>query len=87
MPRIFIPPLLKTLTDGSEVIETSGKTVGEVINELESRFPGIKAKLCEGDELQPGLSISVNDKISTRGLLQKLDDDSEVHFLPSIGGG
>ncbi len=54
---------------------------------MENRFPGIRAKLCDEDELKPGLTVAVDSNVSSIGLLQKLSDDSEVHFLPAIGGG
>jgi len=87
MPKVYIPPLLQKITDGQDMIESLGKTVADVIDDLEIQFPGIKKQLCEGNELKPGLNISVDGKISSRGLLQKLDENCEVHFLPSVGGG
>jgi molybdopterin synthase sulfur carrier subunit len=87
MPRVFIPPLLKPLTAGEEIVEVNASTVRQVIEELENRFPGIREKLCDQDELKPGLTVAVDGNVSSRGLLQKVGDDSEVHFLPAIGGG
>ena len=87
MPRVFIPPLLKPLTAGEEIVEVEAKNVRQVIEELENRFPGIREKLCEEDELKPGLTVAVDGNVSSLGLLQKVSDDSEVHFLPAIGGG
>ena len=87
MPRVFIPPLLKPLTAGEEIVEVEAKNVRLVIEELENRFPGIREKLCEEDELKPGLTVAVDGNVSSLGLLQKVSDDSEVHFLPAIGGG
>ncbi len=87
MPRVFIPPLLKPLTAGEEIVEVDAKNVRQVLEELENRFPGIREKLCEEDELKPGLTVAVDGNVSSLGLLQKVGDDSEVHFLPAIGGG
>lgn len=87
MPRVFIPPLLKPLTAGEEIVEVNANNVRQVIEELESRFPGIREKLCDEDELKPGLTVAVDGNVSSLGLLQKVGDDSEVHFLPAIGGG
>ena len=87
MPRVFIPPLLKPLTAGEEIVEVNAKNVRQVIDELENRFPGIREKLCDEDELKPGLTVAVGGNVSSLGLLQKVGNDSEVHFLPAIGGG
>ena len=87
MPRVFIPPLLRPLTEGAEDVEVAGSTVRQVIENLNARFPGIRERLCRGDELQPGLAVAVDGQISSLGLLQKVHPASEVHFLPAIGGG
>ena len=44
-------------------------------------------RLCVDDGLRPGLSVAVNGVVSSLGLLQKVPDGSEVHFLPAVGGG
>ena len=86
MPRIFIPPLLRPLT-GVDAIDVEAANVRQAIERLEDRFPGVRARLCEGDGLKPGLTVAVDGNVSSMGLLQKLKPDSEVHFLPAIGGG
>ena len=87
MPRVFIPPLLRPLAGNLAEVDVGGGTVGQVIEELESRFPGIGGRLRDADGLRPGLSVAVNGHVSRLGLLQKVGDDSEIHFLPAIGGG
>lgn len=87
MPRVFIPPLLKSLTRGQEIIDLPGENVRQLIDELESRFPGIREKLCSDTGMKPGLNVAVDGNISGRGLRQKVAGNSEVHFLPAIGGG
>jgi molybdopterin converting factor small subunit len=87
MPRVFIPPLLRPLTGGVEALDVEAANVRQVVAELEARFPGIGERLCEGDRLKPGLTVAVNGNVSSRGLLEKVAPDREVHFLPSIGGG
>lgn len=87
MPRVFIPPLLRPVTDGCESFDVVGQTVAEVIDDLDRRFPGVRSRLIEGDRLKPGLSVGVGTKVSVRGLSSKVGPDDEVHFLPAIGGG
>ena len=87
MPQVFIPPLLKPLTAGEEIVSVEGNNVRQVVEALEQRFPGIREKLCEDDELKPGLTVAVDGNVSSLGLLQKVNENSEVHFLPAIGGG
>jgi len=87
MPTVFVPPMLQPRTGGKERIDVSAQTVREAINRLDEQFPGVRERLCEGDDLKPGLSVAVDGNVSPLGLLQPVGDDSEVHFLPAIGGG
>ena len=87
MPRVFIPPLLRPLTDGRDIIDVAGQSIAEVIDALDQQFPGVRARLVERDRLKPGLSVGIGTKVSSRGLSSKVGPDDEVHFLPAIGGG
>ena len=87
MVRVFIPPLLRSLTGGAGEVTAEGQTVRAVVEDLETRFPGLKERLCTGSSLRPGLAVSVNGTVSSLGLIQKVPDGCEVHFLPAIGGG
>jgi molybdopterin synthase sulfur carrier subunit len=87
MPRVFIPPLLRPMAGGAESVVVPGKNVRQVIDALDERFPGIGPHLRDAESLRPGLTVVIDSDVSPRGLLQKVDADSEVHFLPAIGGG
>jgi molybdopterin synthase sulfur carrier subunit len=87
MAQVFIPPAIRSLVDSREVIEAEGRTMAEIIDNLNDRFPGLKEHICEGDDLRPDLSVAVGSSVSSLGLLQRVSPDDEVHFLPSIGGG
>ena len=41
----------------------------------------------EEDDLLPGLAVVVDGETSLLGLLERVQESSEVHFLPAIGGG
>ncbi len=87
MPRVFIPPLLRPVADGHDVIDVHGQSVSELIDALDRQFPGLRSRLVDGDRLKPGLAVSIGTKVSARGLSSKVAPDDEVHFLPAIGGG
>lgn len=87
MPLVFIPAQLRGLTSGQAQIELPGESVREIVEQLETRFPGIKNRLCQNDELAPGLQLSIDHVMSSRGLRAKVKPASEVHFLPAFGGG
>ena len=87
MPTVAIPSLLRNLTNGEESITVPGATIREVIDNLEARHPGTKARLCEEDRIKPGIAIYVNGLLTRGSLLERVDADAEIHFLPAIGGG
>jgi molybdopterin synthase sulfur carrier subunit len=87
MAIVYIPPLLQSLSGGRDTISLSGSTVGQLVAELERRFPGIRERLCVGDALRPGLSVFVDNEAVRLGLSAPVGTESEVHFLPTIGGG
>jgi molybdopterin synthase sulfur carrier subunit len=87
MVRVFIPPLLRSATGGLEEVEVAAATVRQVVAALEARFPGVTERLCTGDSLRPGMTVAVDGTVSSLGLLQKVRDGSEIHFLPAVGGG
>ncbi|MGC8643555.1 MAG: MoaD/ThiS family protein [Isosphaeraceae bacterium] len=87
MPVVFIPTPLRDLTGGVVEIALEGSTVGELIDALDTRFPGLKDRLCQGDRLVPGLQVSIDHVMTRRGLQARLQPESEVHFPPVIGGG
>ena len=78
---------MQKLTDGHAQVEVGGETVRQVIDALEERYPGFKARVCEGDRIRPGLAVAIDGEMSPEGIRKKVPPDSEVHFLPAIAGG
>ncbi len=87
MPIVWIPPLLRKLTNDQESIPLAGATVRELIDALERQFPGAKERLCAGDKVRPGLSVVIDAQVNREGLNAAVNESSEVHFIPAIGGG
>ncbi len=84
---VWIPALLRDLTGGQETVRVQGGTVRQLIDALDQRYPGIKERLCAGDDLRPGVAVAVGSQVSALGLLQPVPEGSEVHFLPALSGG
>lgn len=87
MPTVWIPALLRTFTNNQESIQVAGTNVREVIDALEARYPGIRARLCDGDQMRAGLAVVIDTQIARGGLAEAVQDNSEVHFIPAIAGG
>ncbi|MFN0051478.1 MAG: MoaD/ThiS family protein [Planctomycetales bacterium] len=87
MATAFIPPALRELTGGRGQVDVAGTSVRQVVASLEAQFPGLRDRLCVGNDLRPGLAIAINGVVTSLGLLQKVPENAEVHFLPALGGG
>ena len=87
MARVFIPTMLRDLADGNLELKIDGKNVREVVDLLDAKFPGFKLRILEDGQLRSNIVVAVDAETSRLGLLEKLHSDSEVHFIPAIGGG
>ncbi len=87
MAVVWIPALLRDLTNGEARATVPGETVRQVIANLEQAYPGIEARLCDEGRLRPSIAVVVDGKVSTQRMRHRLTEVSEVHFLPAISGG
>tara|TARA_B100000686_G_scaffold264118_1_gene278051 strand:+ start:684 stop:932 length:249 start_codon:yes stop_codon:yes gene_type:complete len=55
--------------------------VRSLLTLLEVRFPGIKP------ELEREMAVAIDGEIYQDPFLEKIASDSEVYFLPRVGGG
>jgi sulfur-carrier protein len=87
MATVVIPALLRKFTDGQDRISASGRNVGQLIDDLERQFPGLREHLIEDGEVKPSIAISIDGEMGTAGVLEPVRESSEVFILPAIGGG
>ena len=88
MPVVWIPALLQPLTRGQQQVEAPGATVRQVIEALETAYPGIEARLCgEAGRLKPEIAVAVDGEVKPEGLRARVSALGEVHFLPALQGG
>jgi len=80
---------MQLLTGGHKTLRVEGASVKQLINNLEKEYPGIRSLLCdeEGVDLLPGIAVIIDGETSQLGLLERVSEDSEIHFLPALGGG
>ena len=84
MPNVHIPAAMRSLTGGEAEVVVSGKTLGEVIDRLEERYPGLKSRMTEAGKLQCGLAALVNDRSPNTGLQTTVGPEDEIYFAPAI---
>ena len=90
MATVRIPIPLRRYTNGQSKAQTSGGNVTEIINNLETQFPGVKSRLCdETGQIKRYVNVFVNDKeIRTlQGADTPVTDADEVSIVPAMAGG
>ena len=87
MATVFIPSLMRKLTNDQDRVEVDGATLRQVVDNLDKDYPGIKELIVENGQVRPGLQLAVDGVLSATGLMGKVPEGSEVHILPAIGGG
>ena len=87
MAKVWIPPLMRALTDGQQIVEAEGKTVRELVAALDERYPGVADRIIDEGRIRPGLTVAVDGAVQNRGLRAAVGPDSEVHFVPAMTGG
>ena len=88
--KVRIPTPLRKLTNNEEIVEVTAETIGEVIVELQARYPGIKERLVDDKgEVRRFVNVYVNEE-DIRFLQNQqtpLKDGDEVSIIPTIAGG
>ena len=87
MATVFIPSLMQKLSDGNNRVQVEGATVRQIVNNLDEQYPGFKDRLVEDGRIKGNISVAIDGEITPLGMLEKVGESSEVHFLPAIGGG
>jgi len=90
MAKVRIPTPLRKLTNNEELVEVDANTVGAVITELQSRYPGIKERLVDDTgAIRRFVNVYVNEE-DIRFLQNQetpLKNGDEISIIPAIAGG
>lgn len=90
MIQVRVPTPLRKHTAGADSVEADGATVGALVNDLDVRYPGIKARICEADgSVKRFVNLFVNgEDIRFLGNLDTpLKAGDELSIVPAIAGG
>ena len=88
--KVRIPTPLRKLTNNEELVEVNAATIGDVIVELQTRYPGIKDRLIdETGAIRRFVNVYVNEE-DIRFLQNQqtaIKDGDEISIIPAIAGG
>lgn len=87
--EVRIPTILRTFTGGEKAVNGAGATLSAVIDDVETKHPGLKARLVEADTLRRFVNVYVNDEDVrfSGGLDAPTADGDVVVVLPAVAGG
>ncbi|GAA1840105.1 MoaD/ThiS family protein [Microlunatus capsulatus] len=87
--EVRIPTILRTFTGGEKAVQGAGATLAQVIDDVDSRHPGLKERLVESDALRRFVNVYVNDEDVrfVGGLEAATADGDVVVVLPAVAGG
>ena len=88
--EVKIPTVLRKHTNNEAVVQASGGTIRELIEDIAGRFPEFREKvLADGGELHRFINVYANDEDVRylEGLDTKVADGDSVAILPAVAGG
>lgn len=88
--QVRIPTPLRKFTGGAESVTASGATVAAIVQDIDSRHPGLKERICdEAGKVRRFVNLYVNgeDIRFLSSLDTPVKDGDEVSIVPAIAGG
>ena len=79
--------MMQKLTGGAQQVVVEGSSVRRVIKNLDEIHPGVKDWLLDDNQLKSNISVAIDGVVSSMGLLEEVEETSEIHFVAAISGG
>ena len=90
MVQVNVTSVIQKSVDGQRSVTAEGGTVGELIDDIERRYPGFRAQLIdENGQLHRFVNVYLNDE-DVRfldGVQTVLGEGDELSILPALAGG
>jgi len=87
---VRVPTILRTYTEGESEVSASGATLQEVLDDLDSSYAGIKARILDDNgELRRFVNVYVgNDDVRfLDSLATPTPDGTQISVIPAVAGG
>lgn len=85
--NVLIPDPLRSYTEEQRQVDADGATLGEVLADLDRRYPGIRFRMIdEQDTIRRHIRIFVNGT-QVRALDVPLRKSDEVFIVQALSGG
>ena len=90
MAKVKLPPVLRKLSSGVKEVQVEGATIGDVLDNLDRKFPTIKSQLLTEDgQIARFVNLYLNDEDVRfmNGLTTRVAESDTVVILPAMSGG
>lgn len=87
--KVNLPAIMRQLVENQRTVAAEGGTVAEVLDHMESRYPGLKERLTRNGNLLGYINVFRNDD-DVRfidGLNTSVATGDELTILPAVAGG
>jgi molybdopterin synthase sulfur carrier subunit len=87
--KVNIPTPMRQHTDNQAVVEATGTSVKDLLDNLGKKYPGIVSRLFENGQVRRFVNIYINDEdIRYLDNLQTaVKDGDELSIIPAVAGG
>jgi sulfur-carrier protein len=87
---VRIPTILRTYTNGESEVQADGATLAEVLESLDSSYPGIRGRILDDQgAIRRFVNVYVgNDDVRFLDALEtKTPGGTQVSVIPAVAGG
>lgn len=85
--RVHVSSHVRSYTAGQPEVEAEGRTLAEVMSDLERQYPGLRFRVIdEQDRIRPHMNFFVGGE-RVRDLAHPVAPGEEVHILGALSGG
>src|SRR5258708_6762099 len=88
--KVRIPSPLRNYTNGADIVQVEGASVGEALNNLKTQASGIETRLFKGPaQLNRFVNVYLNEEDIRflKNLETPIKDGDEISIVPAIAGG
>jgi len=87
MVQVLLPSQLYAYSGGVSRLEAKGAAVGEVLDDLDARFPGLKFRIVdEQDRIRRHMRLFVG-RLEARDMAAPIADGEELLIFGALSGG
>ena len=87
--KVHIPTPMRPHADGQAVVESSGGTVKELLDNVGKKYPALSGRIFENGQVRRFVNVYLNDEDIRYldSLNTAVKDGDELSIIPAVAGG